>query len=122
MTSKEVKFPKSIKKAWIKALRSGKYKQGKSRLFHNSTKKYCCLGVLARVCDIRTDSRLLIDNSDITTIDLKRYRLSEEKLKKFKAVHNYFKLNRPIQSRLMVMNDDENHNFNEIANYIDKRL
>ena len=33
---------------WVKALRSGKYKQGKSFLYSpNDT--YCCLGVLAKI-------------------------------------------------------------------------
>lgn len=37
-----------VKEAWIKALRSGKYKQGQRRLRTNDG-KFCCLGVL---CDI----------------------------------------------------------------------
>jgi hypothetical protein len=36
-----------IKKLWVEALRSGKYKQGKYHL--HTGDKYCCLGVL---CDI----------------------------------------------------------------------
>lgn len=36
-----------VAKAWVKALRSGKYKQGKGALFENG--RYCCLGVLARL-------------------------------------------------------------------------
>jgi len=39
---------KRIKKKWIKALRSGKYKQGKMVL-HSTDNKFCCLGVL---CDL----------------------------------------------------------------------
>lgn len=39
---------KRIKKLWIKALRSGKYKQGKNAL-HPSPDTFCCLGVL---CDL----------------------------------------------------------------------
>ena len=38
---------KRIKNKWLKALRSGKYKQGKSILF--SDNKYCCLGVLCEL-------------------------------------------------------------------------
>lgn len=38
---------KKIKKLWLKALRSGEYKQGKLAL--RIKNKYCCLGVL---CDI----------------------------------------------------------------------
>lgn len=37
-----------VKKLWIDALRSGKYKQGKSEL-RASPDHYCCLGVL---CDL----------------------------------------------------------------------
>lgn len=42
---------KKIKKLWVSALRSGKYKQGKHRLCHGGPQgvKYCCLGVL---CDL----------------------------------------------------------------------
>jgi hypothetical protein len=38
---------KNIKAAWVKALRSGKYKQGKNAL--KAEGAYCCLGVL---CDL----------------------------------------------------------------------
>lgn len=41
----------NIKKRWIKALRSGKYKQGKGRL-RNEKDEFCCLGVF---CDITKD-------------------------------------------------------------------
>lgn len=36
-----------VAKAWVKALRSGKYKQGKGSLFENG--RYCCLGVLTHL-------------------------------------------------------------------------
>jgi len=39
-----------MKKRWVEALRSGKYKQGSS--FLQKSGSYCCLGVLA---DIETD-------------------------------------------------------------------
>lgn len=38
-----------IKKAWVEALRSGKYKQGRSVL-RSASDEFCCLGVL---CDVR---------------------------------------------------------------------
>jgi hypothetical protein len=37
-----------IKKKWVKALRSGKYKQGSINL-RNTKGGYCCLGVLAEI-------------------------------------------------------------------------
>lgn len=39
---------KKIKKQWVAALRSGKYKQGR-HLLRSRDEKYCCLGVL---CDL----------------------------------------------------------------------
>lgn len=38
---------------WVKALRSGKYKQGEGVLFDKKTKAYCCLGVLCNVAGIK---------------------------------------------------------------------
>lgn len=38
---------KDIKKKWINALRSGKYKQGSGWLLEDN--KYCCLGVLSDI-------------------------------------------------------------------------
>jgi len=43
---------KTIKKAWLEALRSGKYKQGFGEL--KTKEGYCCLGVL---CDLYTKSK-----------------------------------------------------------------
>lgn len=45
-----MKLPKRIKTKWLKALRSGKYKQGKGTLYDPTTKTFCCLGVLEHVC------------------------------------------------------------------------
>jgi hypothetical protein len=43
---------KKIKDKWVKALRSGKYKQGKGylRADEGDGECYCCLGVLANEC------------------------------------------------------------------------
>lgn len=38
---------------WVKALRSGKYKQGKHYLKYNN--EYCCLGVLADISGVMID-------------------------------------------------------------------
>ena len=38
---------KDLKKKWIEALRSGRFKQGKNALKTND--KHCCLGVLCEV-------------------------------------------------------------------------
>lgn len=45
MTDK-LSMPRSLRKKWLDALRSGKYKQGSGTLYNPDTKAFCCLGVL----------------------------------------------------------------------------
>lgn len=41
---------RQVKKLWVKALRSGRYRQGANRLRQdNGSPKFCCLGVLCEV-------------------------------------------------------------------------
>lgn len=47
-----------IKAAWIAALRSGKYKQGRLKLHHSKDNSYCCLGVL---CDLFLKQRGIVN-------------------------------------------------------------
>lgn len=45
-----------IARKWVKALRSGKYKQGKGKLEyigHDGHSSYCCLGVLCTIMNTR---------------------------------------------------------------------
>ena len=42
---------KKLQRAWAKALRSGEFKQGKNKL--QNFGKYCCLGVLCKIADIK---------------------------------------------------------------------
>lgn len=53
---------KTLKRKWIKALRSGKYRQGQGELY--SKGKYCCLGVLARIQGCSTTK--LLHHDDMT--------------------------------------------------------
>lgn len=54
----EVKLRPEVKKKWLKALRSGKYKQTGNQLVEinddNKPVAFCCLGVL---CDVHRQSR-----------------------------------------------------------------
>ena len=47
-----------LKAKWIKALRSGKYKQGRGTYYNRQTGRYCCLGVLAAVDQNRAGKNL----------------------------------------------------------------
>lgn len=50
---KKIKLPKEDRNAWLEALRSGEYKQGKNRLHGNDG--YCCLGVICKLKGIDED-------------------------------------------------------------------
>lgn len=57
-------IPTELKKAWLKALRSGRYPQGRKRL-HTNNNTYCCLGV---ACEILNYPRTLDeDDTHYTT-------------------------------------------------------
>jgi len=44
------KLPEPFRTDWIKALRSGGYKQGKGCLYRATDDSYCCLGIAEKVC------------------------------------------------------------------------
>lgn len=46
---KDVRLPKRFKEKWVKALRSGNYKQGKESLYTEHTNSFCCLGVACAI-------------------------------------------------------------------------
>lgn len=56
---KQEKLPKRFKERWVRALRSGKYKQASSVLYEydleNGENCYCCLGVAGKICGIDND-------------------------------------------------------------------
>jgi len=49
MTDKTIRIPKKLLAKWLKALRSGEYKQAKGRLYRPEICGFCCLGVLQHV-------------------------------------------------------------------------
>lgn len=94
---------KAIKQKWVKALRSGRYTQGRGRLERivDGERHNCCLGVLCRVlrfpfsgCHGRLDDAIAA-----------RARLSEA-----------------AENKLIAMNDDRRDSFAVIADYIEKEL
>ena len=89
---------KELKAKWIKALRSGKYKQARSALV--SDRGYCCLGVLSRV-------------------------LYPDVKKRFLAYPPCQLISKAKQKALANRNDGFNfpkHDFKQIADYIEEKL
>ena len=95
------RLPKKLKAAWLKALRSGRYKQGKKVLYEDG--KYCCLGVLARLqgCPPK-----VLGNSNLSQLLAVQH-----------GVPLY--LARTQRQKLAHMND-HGYSFKEIADYIEK--
>ena len=85
--------PKQFDK-WVKALRSGEFKQGRYQLFNNikTDPKYCCLGVCRKV------NRL--DNISIYL--------------------SFTKIHKDCQDHLMEMNDYKKRSFKQIAYYLER--
>lgn len=94
---------KTIKKKWLKALRSGEYKQGRVNLYWNG--RYCCLGVLRKIEYPRSKS---------SSADAGVY-LTGKHLESFGLTHEQ-------QLFLSQMNDRDLKSFKQIANWIDKNL
>ena len=115
---------------WLKALESGRYKQGQFKMCNAKTKEHCCLGVAARVMRRKfithpnKPDRYLIDSFDYT---LGEYRpmglvsssgefdreLYDEELER------YFPGNAgAVVVNLTELNDDLHATFKQIAHFI----
>jgi len=103
-----------IKKKWVDALRSGKYKQGTGRLcsIHDTYKGYCCLGVLCEILEVPS----------VETHVMKEYDGAEWYLPN--RVTELTGLSRipKINCRSLSDMNDDGMSFNEIADLIEKNL
>ncbi len=99
--------PRQVYELWIKALRSGEYKQGKKKL--KAGDRFCCVGVL---CDLAAKdggpqwvrSRFLGCDGTLPTDVTKLLGLGA------------------YTGRLYSMNDDQGFTFAQIADYIETSL
>ena len=99
---------KRIKAKWVKALRSGRYRQAKGRLrltLKDSVQANCCLGVLCRTQCIPITPATRLDGDEL---------LSESVLKHL-GLANY-------QQHILSNMNDNGKSFAEIADYIEKNL
>lgn len=102
---------------WIKALRSGKYKQGTGYLCKND--KYCCLGVL---CEIAKQKGIDISREKIE-IGLGHYCYAYDNNRDWlppilaKAIFNG---SSDETDKLSILNDHHEQTFPQIAEYIEK--
>ena len=101
----------AIKAEWVKALRSGKYKQGNGRLRDGDT--FCCLGVL---CDIGTKKAWASNGAYCGLAGDKRTGFLPHTISNLAGLSDY------TQNVLSSLNDCAGSSFNEIADWIEKNL
>lgn len=110
-----------MKTEWIERLRSGNYKQGRSML--NAEDQFCCLGVL---CEIALDYGLVTKEE---IVSLSRYKYistrnstDTEESTLPRVVAGIANITREAENDLIDLNDVEQKNFNEIADWIEVNL
>ncbi len=101
------------KAKWIKALRSGEYRQGRACLYSvddDGQGSFCCLGVFADV--IIAPSRLEVIHGEGVVRG---------------AAHGFLPalwkgLSQWVQEKLVYLNDEEMYTFDQIADWIEENL
>lgn len=93
---KQYQLPRDFAEKWVKALRSGEYKQGEGQYYNPSIDCYCAIGVGYTANDIElSESGQTVVNNDYRVI-----------------TGNIF-------DALMDLNDFDNKSFPEIADWIE---
>lgn len=106
---------RKLKKDWVKALRSGEYRQGKRTLVKGcwpDTQEYCCLGVLGRVCGLSVDN--MVNHTSFADHYSDIWSSIPEALLKSGNV--------TLTNKLIDMNDMQMKSFSEIADWIEENL
>ena len=100
-----------LRTAWLEALRSGKYKQGRDKLC-NLQNQYCCLGVLCEVAGIPK-----VKEDDLLTFDGCTAALPPSLVEKV-GLYDHFGQSKDSMSCLSHLNDNGTP-FSEIANLLE---
>lgn len=107
-----------MKAKWLKALRSGEYKQGRE-LLKTKDGKYCCLGVLAEI------NGHLKENGCVLLEYVVEHRPSQIYTAGILDTDGGSWRNDvqgTVLEQAMEMNDSFEHDFNSIADYIEENL
>jgi hypothetical protein len=118
-----------LKAAWVKALRSGNYKQGQNKLYANepgaNRASYCCLGVLCRVIERSEDPeheklQKLVDAwRDQSTV----HEVSEKLCAGFGLARRLkADVAETVEARLIWINDANGASFRKIADWVEEHL
>jgi len=99
---------KQLKAEWVKALRSGEYKQGRLRLQRGDS--YCCLGVLCEVAGVAIPR----NGIDLDCLSLRKFGDECGLLTKTSHIS--------LQGRLIQLNDSDLLPFPAIADWIEANV
>lgn len=122
-----------LRDAWVAALRSGDWKQGKYRL--NLKGKYCCIGVLCEIADFEGPIAVPLGDDWRSSEEAPsyRYRMPGSRPGMYgpetsspgmitNEMAEYLGLPEDYLFVLAGLNDQENKNFNEIADWIEENV
>lgn len=114
LPAKERRLPKTFKAKWLKALRSGGYRQGSGYLVEDisGNDHHCCLGVAADVCGV--NGRFGFEDV-LATVP---FELPDPKRLPSLLLQQYDSAEPNLPTLLSMMND-HGSSFEEIANVID---
>lgn len=118
-----------VAKKWVKALRSGKYKQGRGALCEDE--KYCCLGVLCEVA-IKDGVKLKKEDSEYSkgyisysgygsTLPPKVLKYADMKKDAPVGIIEDH-LATDLEDELIYLNDTQKYSFKKIADFIEKNF
>lgn len=96
---------------WIKALRSGRYKQTKGTL--QDRNGYCCLGVACKV--LIPKNKLFFEVSTKTLLEGSMPDNQPNCPKWLSEINSDFRKRSKLKEQLTVLNDENNMSFKEIA-------
>lgn len=99
-----------LKEKWLKALRSGDYKQGRNAL-KTVTNRFCCLGVLADIVNPKGWQK--------DGLEPNKYSWARPKSTSFLPLNL---ISTDIQVQLVNMNDSDGKSFTSIADWIEKNV
>ncbi|MBA3761774.1 MAG: hypothetical protein H0X04_00325 [Chthoniobacterales bacterium] len=102
------KLTPALKKKWVEALRSGKYRQARSSLCSRDKSnhvKYCCLGVYIKICGAKFAGPFLHYKDGYSSTTLPDEIIPGR-----------------VQGECIQLNDIEKKSFKQIADYIEKEV
>lgn len=105
------KLNKAFKKKWLKALRSGEFRQTRESL--KGPIGYCCLGVAASLLSKWRKDEYRNDKCEAATSNGSFLR---------PIYRNKIGLSKEAQEKLVALNDTSKKNFKQIADFIEENL